>query len=122
LVLDRGNSTKSNPVNGTVAGLGEDLVVLLDGLGGLLSKHLLVFVTGHVGELVVSSDPGGAVGGVVLFDELVGVIEVLQADGELLDGVDGLAKVGEVVHVGQLSGGESGGNTGEGSNGEGFHL
>ena len=116
-----GNSTGVNPVDVSV-GLGEDRVVLLvDVLGGSQSKHLLVLGTGNVGELVVAGDPGG-VGGVVLFDELVGDIEVLHADGELIDGVHGLAEVGEVVHVGQLSGGESGGNTGEGSEGEGFHL
>ena len=66
---------------------------------------------------------GSVVGtaGVVLLDELMGVLEILETEGELLNIVDELAELGDVVHVLELDLVDGIDGSHGGSEGEGFH-
>ena len=125
LVFDGGDGTCVNPVDGVGdVGLVEDHggghdVVLVFML--LEAEHALVLLMGPVRELVVASDPGV----LVLVDhrdvEVVG-LENLETGIELINGVEVFAELSEVVHVLDLEGVDSGGDTERGSDGERFHF
>ena len=120
LILDGGDATLFNPVLVVSVGLGEDVGGgLCNSIGGDVSKNGLVLDVGPVGELVVAGGPGG-VGGVVLLDEVVGDLEVLDAQGKLLNVGDDLVELGHVVHVVEVrvGGFHGGGDADDGSKNE----
>ena len=66
---------------------------------------------------------GSVVGtaGVVLLDELMGILEILETVGKLLNIVDDLAELGDVVHELELDRADGIDSSHGGSEGEGFH-
>ena len=99
LVLDAGDGTSLNPVDGVGVGLLEDLDVLDGGLVLDVTKHLLVFNVVPVGELVVSSDV--ALSGIDLLNGHVGGNEVLESGVEVVHVDVALAPLGDVLKVGE---------------------
>ena len=84
LILDRGDGTSLNPVDGVGVALLEDLVLSGDALALDISEHVLVLSSVPVRELVVASLPG-LLGGVDLLNEVVGEVEVLESSEEVLN-------------------------------------
>ena len=99
LVLDGGDGTSLNPVDGGGVGLLEDLDVLDGGLALDVTKHLLVFNVVPVGELVVSSDV--ALSGIDLLNGHVGGNEVLKSGVEVVHVEVALAPLCDVLEVGE---------------------
>ena len=75
----------------------------MDVLGGDVSKHLLVLGVSVVGELVVTSGPGGT-SGVVLLNPVVDERELSESGLELLDVGDLSAELSHVAEVIEMSG------------------
>ena len=85
LILHRSDAALGNPVDRRSVGLGVDLDVRESAaISWSLTKHLFVFCSAQVRELVVTGGPSG-VGGVVLLDELVGQIKISEALAELFN-------------------------------------
>jgi hypothetical protein len=102
LVLNRGDSSGGDPVDGVSVGGGE----FLDGergRAGLVSGHSLLFSLSHGGHEVVSDSVGG-VRVVVLVDESVRLVEDVLAEVVLLDGSEGESVLRDVLHEGVLRG------------------
>jgi hypothetical protein len=104
LVLNGGDTSSGNPVDGGSVGDG-----ILSGGGGVrrsfVSGHTLLLSLSHGGHEVVS-DLVGSVGGVVLVDESVSLHEEFHAEFVFLDGSVGETVLGDVLHEGFLSGGK----------------
>ena len=103
LILDGGDGTTINPVDGVSVGLLEEGRLLALTTASGVPKHGLVLSVAPVRELVVTSDPVGT-RGVVLIDEVVDGAEVLEAGGKLLDVSDLTAEFGHVAHVVEVDG------------------
>ena len=85
LILHRSDTALGNPVDRRSVGLGVDLDVRESAaISWSLTKHLFVFCSAPVRELVVTGGPSG-IGGVVLLDKLVSQIKVGEALAELFD-------------------------------------
>ena len=122
LILDGGDGTSGNPVDGVSVG---GLVELNDSLGNLsvgdITENALVFSLAPVRELVVTSTVAGR-GGVVLLDELINKLEVVEAGVEHINIVVLLVELSHIVDVVELNGGDGGGGTDKGGESEGFHV
>jgi len=104
LVLNGGDTSGGNPVDRASVGDG----ILSDGgrvRRSSVSGHSLLLSLSHGGHEVVS-DLVGSVGGVVLVDESVSLLEEVHAEFVFLDGSVGETVLGDVLHEGFLSGGK----------------
>ena len=122
MVLDRGDGAGINPVDISV----NRAFIELFGCFSLTftweaSKQDLVLIIGPVGELVVA-DRGGFTGGVELFDEGIGSLEVRLARVECLDVTVVLSELGHEEHVGDVNIVDSDGGSDKSGESERLHI